>query len=72
MKKLFYNLFVYSIFIALVNMFCTMLIVGCIQGILYFVKMPLWELKEFGIAFIVGYLILFIFNFNIFLKMDEE
>lgn len=71
-RNLSYLIGIYSFTIFLMNLFLILIIGGIINAFFVCSGLPIFTLEDWLCSYLIGYIILYIFNMDIFINLYEE
>lgn len=71
-RNFYYLLIIYAFTISIVNLVLTFIVGSIFNAILFYFNKTMFTLENWAQAYVIGCIIMFIANFNVFLTLYEE
>lgn len=71
-KHFFYILGVYTLAISIMNLAFSLVAISVVNLVLFYCKTNLFGIKEWCYGYALGFIVLFVLNFDILIKLNNE
>lgn len=71
-KNSLYTLGTYTLAIGIMNLVFSLVAISIVNLVLFYCKINLFGIKEWCCSYVLGFVILFVLNFDILIKLNNE